>query len=151
MSTSRPRSIAKILERVGISGQPSLPARVRELGELERQVQACLAPDLARHCRVAGIVQGCLRLATESPAWAARLRFQGPRLLQQLARQRGLNLNAVQVRIIPPVLEPAPPARRLCLTAANARLLQQTAQTIADPGLAQALSRLARHRSKPKD
>ena len=151
MSTSRPRSIAKILERVGISGGPSLPTRVRELGELERQVRACLAPDLARHCQVAGIVQGCLRLATESPAWAARLRFQGPRLLQQLARQRGLNLNAVQVRIVPPVSEPTRPARRLSLTAANARLLQQTAQTIADPGLAQALGRLARRKPKLKD
>jgi hypothetical protein len=150
MSTSRPRSIAKILEQVGSSGQPSLPERVRQLAEFERRVQACLAPDLAQHCRVAGIVRDCLRLATDTPAWAARLRFQGPRLLQQLARQSGLSLNAVQVRIIPPVSQHTPPARKLCLTAENARLLQQTAQAIKDPGLARALERLARHRTAPK-
>lgn len=150
MSTRYPRSIAKIIEQVGISGHSSLTAQVRQLAALEQQVRACLAADLAEHCQVVGIRDGGLRLATDSPAWAARLRFQAPRLVQQLMRQGMTGLQSVQVRIIPPTKKPALSVRKVHLATENALLLEQTAQAIDDPGLAQALSRLARHRTGPQ-
>lgn len=150
MSTKYPRSIANIIEQVGISGHSSLTAQVRQLAVIERQVRACLPADLAEHCQVAGIGDGCLRLATDSPAWAARLRFQGPRLLKQLTHQGLTALRTVQVRIIPLAAKPAPPSRKPHLANENAQLLEQTAKAIDDPGLAQALRRLARHRAGPK-
>ncbi len=149
MSTKYPRSIAKIIEQVGISGHSSLTAQVRQLAVIERQVRACLPVDLAEHCQVAGIGDGCLRLATDSPAWAARLRFQGPRLIQQLTRQGVATLHTVQVRIIPLATKPNPPTRKPQMAAKSAQLLEQTAKAIADPGLAQALRRLARNRAGP--
>lgn len=150
MSTKYPRSIAKIIEQVGISGQLSLTAQVRQLAVIERQVRACLPAELAEHCQVAGIVDGCLRLATDSPAWAARLRFQGPSLVKQLTTQGMAALRTVQVRIIPLVAKPTSPSRKPHMATENAQLLEQTAKSIDDPGLAQALRRLARHRSEPQ-
>jgi hypothetical protein len=150
MSTKYPRSIAKIIEQVGISGHSSLTAQVRQLAVIERQVRACLPADLAEHCQVAGFGDGCLRLATDSPAWAARLRFQGPGLVKQLTTQGMAALRTVQVRIIPLVVKPTPPSRKPHLATENAQLLEQTAKSIDDPGLAQALRRLARHRSGPQ-
>lgn len=150
MSTRYPRSIAKIIEQVGSSGHSSLSAQVRQLAAFERQVKGCLPADLAEHCQVAGLRDGCLRLATDSPAWAARLRFQAPRLVQQLTHQGATGLRSVQVRIIPPTKQPMPPARKAHLATENAQLLEQTAEAIEDPGLAQALRRLARHRTGPR-
>lgn len=150
MSTKHPRSIAKIIEQVGISGHSSLTAQVRQLAVLEQQVRTCLPADLAEHFQVAGLRDGCLRLATDSPAWAARLRFQAPRLVQQLTLQGTTGLRSVQVRIIPPSKQPMPPVRKVHLAAENALLLEQTAQAIEDPELAQALRRLARHRTGPR-
>lgn len=150
MSTKYPRSIANIIEQVGISGQSSLTAQVRQLVVIERLVRACLPADLAEHCQVAGIGDGCLRLATDSPAWAARLRFQGPRLVKQLTHQGLVALHTVQVRIIPLAAKPTPPSRKPHLAADNAQLLEQTAKTINDPGLAQALRKLARRHSGPR-
>jgi hypothetical protein len=147
MSTKFPRSIAKIIEQVGISGHSSLAAQVRQLTVIERQVRACLPADLAEHCQVAGIGDDCLRLATDSPAWAARLRFQGPQLLKQLTHQGLTTLRTVQVRIIPLVAKPTPTSHKPHMGTETARLLEQTAKAIEDPGLAQALRRLARHRA----
>ncbi len=150
MSTKYPRSIAKIIEQVGISGHLSLTAQVRQLAAIDRQVKACLPADLAKHCQVAGYGNGSLRLATDSPAWAARLRFQALQLVKQLTNQGMAGLHSVQVRIIPQAIKPKLPSRKPHLATENAQLLEQTAKTIDDPGLAQALRRLARHRSGPK-
>lgn len=144
MSTQRPRSIAKILEQVGISGHLPISVKARQLADFSQQVQACLPADLAGHCRVIGLRDGCLRLATETPAWAARLRFQAPRLVQQLRQRGAVTLHTVQVHVAPPAAPRTPPVRKLRMTAENARLLEQTARAIDDPGLARALARLAR-------
>lgn len=144
MSTQRPRSIAKILEQVGTSGQLPISAKARQLTDLTQRIRACLPADLADHCRVIGLREGCLRLAAESPAWAARLRFQAPRLVQQLRQRGAATLHTVQVQIAPAAAPRTPPSRKPRMTAENARLLEQTARAIEDPGLARALTRLAR-------
>lgn len=144
MSTRTPRSIAKILEQVGNSDLRALSARSRQLADLERQVLACLPADLSGHCRVGGIVDGCLRLFTATPAWASRLRFEAPKLLQTLSRQGVTSVRSVQVRITPPAAAKPEPLRHIRLSQENAKLLEQTARAIRDPRLAQALARLAR-------
>ncbi|PKL94334.1 MAG: hypothetical protein CVV18_09220 [Gammaproteobacteria bacterium HGW-Gammaproteobacteria-8] len=144
MSTQRPRSIAKILEQVGSSGQMPISLKARQLADLSHRVQACLPADLAGHCHVIGLRDGCLRLATDTPAWAARLRFQAPRLVQQLRQRGAVTLHTVQVQINPVTAPREAPARKPRMTAENAWLLEQTARSIKDPGLARALVRLAR-------
>lgn len=144
MSTQRPRSIARILEQVGTSGHLPISAKARQLTDLTRRIRDCLPAELAGHCRVIALRDGCLRLATESPAWAARLRFQAPRLIRQLRQRGAVTLHVVQVQIAPAVAPRPLASRKPRMTAENARLLEQTARAIEDPGLARALARLAR-------
>lgn len=144
MSTRTPRSIAQILDQVGSSDLRALSAQSRRAADLERRILACLAGELAAACRVGGISDGCVRLIAGTPAWAARLRFEAPRLLKSL-HAHGMNeVRKLQVRIAPPAAPRPAPQRRVHLSAANAQLLEQTARAIADPRLAQALARLAR-------
>lgn len=142
--TRKPVSIGRILERFGTSEHPDIPHKVRALAVLENQILSLLPPEFAPHCRVAGLTGGRLLLVTDAPSWAARLRFQGPRLVQHLGRVGTVTLRTVQVRIIPPVEVAKPAPRQVRLSAENARLLEQTARSIQDPRLAQALARLAR-------
>ncbi|MBI5041143.1 MAG: DUF721 domain-containing protein [Gammaproteobacteria bacterium] len=150
MSTRTSRSIAKILEQVGKSDPAGLPLEARRLAGIERQVQACLPQELADHCHLAGIRGGCLRLVVDSPAWAARLRFHEPRLIQNWVKQGGSEIRRVQVKVAPQQQPRALPMRKLTLTAENAQLLEQTARCIDDPRLAQALLRLARRGASPR-
>lgn len=142
--TRKPVSIGRILERFGTSEHSDIPHKVRALAVLENRVLSLLPPEFAPHCRVAGLTGGRLLLVADTPAWAARLRFQGTHLVQHLGRVGTVTVRTVQVRIIPPVDETKPAPRRTRLSAENARLLEQTAKGIQDPRLAQALTRLAR-------
>lgn len=147
MSTRTPRSIAQILEQVGNSDLRALSARSRQAADLERHVLACLPAELTGQCRVGGISAGCLRLLATTPAWAARLRFETPRLLKVFLQQGITSIQTVQVQITPPAAPRAVPYRSVHLSADNARLLEQTARAIRDPRLAQALAKLARRGS----
>lgn len=150
MSTRTPRSIAQILEQVGNSDLRTLSARSRQAAELETRVLACLPADLAEHCRVGGISEGCLRLLVPTPAWAARLRFEAPQLVKSLLQQGATTIRSVDVRIAPPATPRTAPERHLRLSADNARLLEQTARAVTDPQLALALARLARRGRKDR-
>ena len=64
-----------------------------------------------------------------------------------MSEHLGREIPPLRIRIIPPAVDvpPAAPVRRLKATERTADLLQGTAQSISDPGLKAALSRLARH------
>ena len=144
MSTQKPISVANILERISTSGHSSIALRARQIAEIEHKIIGLLPENLASQCRVAGLADGRLKLVCDSPAWAARVRFQGARLVQQLTRNGSVTVRTVQVRVLPTAENrPEPLARRARMTAENARLLRQTAEAIADPNLARALARLA--------
>jgi len=110
---------------------------------LER-VRTSLPDALAGHC-VAAVLQGDrLTLFADSPAWGSRLRFMAPRVAGAL-RGEGPTVRTVKVRVLPASAPPPPrsrpPAR---LSASSARILDQVAGDISDPGLRAALERLAR-------
>ncbi len=145
MSARTSRSIAKILDQVGISDATALTVRARALMAFERQVLVCLPQDLAANCHVAGVRDGCLRLIADSAAWAARLRFQEPLLLKALNQRGTHEVRRIHVRVSPREQAHSLPKRKLKLSAENVQLLVQTARALEDPRLAQALLRLARH------
>jgi len=118
--------------------------RARKLQRLEQAVLGLLPENLAAHCRVMNLKNETLILAVPSSAWAARLRFTGPELVQQLNGQSALKLRTIQVHIQPESQEIQPvkqPPMRLSL--ASGTLLAQTAQTVNHPALREALYRLA--------
>ncbi len=115
--------------------------------ELQVLVQNLLPEPLNTHCRVLAVRDETLILATNSPVWAARLRFHAPLLVKQLYDRGTVKLRTVRVRVRPPekALAPPPVRRQAALRPGKSGVaaLQQAAQTISDPGLKTALLRLA--------
>jgi hypothetical protein len=127
-------------------------SRAREIVEhamrlesLAQQLREELEPVLTKHFRVAAIDGGRLLLHADSPAWAARLRYQVPALLSSLRGRPGLaGLQSVQIRVRPPSSEPAARPRRPRLSAQAGISIRTAASACEHPELRQALLRLAR-------
>ncbi len=123
----------------------------RELQRLTRLLQKALDPSLAPHCRVGSFAPPQLTIVVDSPAWASRLRFQGKTLLRQLIQKyKEFNgISRIEVKIYPvrlPRRESLPLRRRISPAAAEG--ITQMAHSINDPGLKQALLRLASRANK---
>jgi hypothetical protein len=121
------------------------------LNAVERQrlllaaVQARLAPPLDQHCRYADLDNGRLTLVTDSPVWAARLRFLAPELLTGLHETHGV-IKECRVRVQPtslPTRAPTQAHRAIAMPPAAARLLLAAAEAQAGTELGLALRRLA--------
>ncbi len=127
-------------------GLERLVRRARYLESVDRALQQLLGSSLAGHCRVANINGDTLVLQTASAAWGSRLRFLGPRILQQLSRQLGWDrVQRVKVQVRPEAFPAREmPVRRPRLSAESAALLSQVAEATAHPALQEALRRLSR-------
>lgn len=132
---------------------PELQNLTHKLAQLEQMNQcltATLGPTLAEHCRVANLRDGSLILSTTSPAWNHKLRFASLDLLTSLRQNpnwSGLKSIAVRVDYLP--TESIKPqmtslSASMAISAENARLIYQTAQTINCGKLAKSLQNLAR-------
>jgi len=127
------------------------------LAALDRILRPQLGQPLASHCRVANLRRDTLVLQVDSPAWAARLRYQIPALLKTLRGQErgGAGLEAlrdIEVRVSPPTRErPAPTQRAVRMSSDSARLIEAVAQDTDDAALQSALRRLAGRHRGPED
>jgi hypothetical protein len=148
MPTQKPVSVSKLFSG-GIL--PQLLEHGRVLTQLNRILSRTLPPPLADHCQVLNLRQHTLTLGVDGPLWASRLRYQTRTLLQQLAQVESVTVHTIQVKIRP---EPGPKNKKPCrnsrLSADNARLLQQTANTLGDERLRAALLRVASRGEKPE-
>lgn len=119
--------------------------RAQRLARAERALHAVLPEALRPHCRLANIRDGQARLLVDASAWAVRLRY-----LETPIRE-ALGVSGVTIRVDASASPedstdaPAPPKRELPASACNG--LERLAKD-ADPGLASALRRLARHRRR---
>ncbi len=121
-------------------------SRSRKQQLLLQQVQSLLPEPLSGHC--VGVVKNASRLLlyADSSAWAGRIRFITSELGVKL-RECGLKVDRISVRVL---LNNPPPKhikshRLRQLSADNASLITETAETIGDPELSAAMKRLARH------
>ncbi|WP_297528563.1 DciA family protein [Thiohalobacter sp.] len=148
MSSRGPVSIGRFLEPVGKTGFARLADRSRRLMRLGRAIEALLPLEFSGRVRVGNLSSKQLILFVESPEWSARLRFHLGDLKRRLAREHGLEVAQVGVRVLPPE-RPQPRRGRPRLGDEAARALEGTATSIGDEKLAAALRRLARH-ARPK-
>ena len=149
MPTHKPVSIAKLFSGGAL---PRLLDHSRALAQLDRALHKALPDPLKEHCHVVNLRGQTLTLAADSPAWAARLRYQSRTVLQHLARMQTVTVRTITVRIAParpPRQEK--PKRQAQLSATNARLLQQTANALTDPRLRAALLKVASRGEKAKE
>ncbi len=98
---SLPRSLKEVLS--GAPGLAGLLGAARRAGQYHQMVQQRIGEPLKQHCRVATLRGEVLVLLADSPAWAARLRFEAPALLERLATEPALRgVKAIQVKVSVP-------------------------------------------------
>ncbi len=144
MATS-PIPLKKLLQNCNSLRQ--LGARLSQQRAFLERVRRQLPEYLAPHCQAAVFEAGRLTLYAASPAWASRLRYLAGELKQGLG-SGFTGLREVRVRVIGADILPPPspnhePVRPL--STRNRAILRETADGLQDPGLSEALRRLARH------
>lgn len=155
MSTPEPIHHHLVSKRGPLS---DLLRHCRQLMALDECVRSVLSPAMATHVRVANYDGGRLVLQVDSPAWQSRLRFEVPRLGDQLRRHtslRGLEQIIVSTRPRPSpagaalAREVSTPRAHSPEAVRSLRMLARSGQV--DTRLADALERLASHLEPPPE
>ena len=129
-----------------ISGliNPQLLGKASQLDKLTRIVRSSLPAECQEHVSVADIRDKQLVLVTDSPVWSSRLRTYQNNILEMLKTHANIHLTQVRIKQTQPKhIARAPVIKNRYLTDRSAKLLKQTANSIDDPDLHQALSKLA--------
>lgn len=133
-----------------LASSPDLKRLRQEAQENEsllHLVKSRLPDPLCDHCIAASLDGATLQLMVDSPAWNTRLRYLQGNLIQALA-QADLAIRGLKVitrGLNPPAETAREPRTAQSLCMENAALIRQTAASIRDEGLRQALERIARH------
>lgn len=128
-----------------------LLAHARHIDQWSKRLQRILPGPIAANCQVINITDSALVIQVNSSAWATKLRLFVPKLEKAI---KASGLQTVSLKVATPttankkaieVSEPRQP-----LTAEASRTISQTAETINDKNLREALLRLAAQSSKTK-
>ncbi|MDH5472022.1 MAG: DUF721 domain-containing protein [Gammaproteobacteria bacterium] len=123
---------------------PQLLGKASQLNKLTRLVRSSLPSECRNHVSVADIRDQQLILITDSPVWSSRLRLYQNSILEMLKNHANIQLNQVHIKQTQPKhIAQAPALNNRYLSSSSAKLLKQTADSIDDPDLHQALSKLA--------
>ncbi|MBV6418134.1 MAG: hypothetical protein CMLOHMNK_02927 [Steroidobacteraceae bacterium] len=95
----KPRALADLLARPA-SPLVSLQTRALAAGDWLRRVRGWVPGDLAPHVTSAVERDRALTVYVASAAWAARLRFETPSLLER-AREASPDVTEVRVKVLP--------------------------------------------------
>lgn len=119
--------------------------RAAELARMGQTLRCELPSPLRDHIMVAGFDQKTLVLQTDSPAWAARLRFETPRLLELARLKCNLpSIQTVRIQVAPPMQIRKPRSRDVHLSRRAADVLRNSASSTDDVALRESLLRLSR-------
>lgn len=131
-------------------GLQRLQTHAAKLQRLESLLNERLPEQIRSHCRVAALTDGVLTLHTDSPAWAAKLRYMTRDMLSIVQDcQLGEPVNTITVKARPPTSDSQHhetghhPESGPHLSAQSAKFLRDTAATLEDPELRAALFRLS--------
>jgi len=142
---SKPRTFHQLMSTQTMEGLDSVIRRGRQLQRLAALVRDKLGPELAAHCQMSNLRGTTLILSVGSTAWASRLRYQVPQLLQRFRTDERLSvISEIEIRVSPASSPPAaPPPRRVSMSDDAALCVQRCAESVDDQRLKSALSRLA--------
>lgn len=120
-----------------------LKAKVAYLQQINELLKLELDPILLPHCCVANLRDNILILEIDSSAWATRLRFLAPTLLQKLRTHKPLHkLQEIQWYIRPKQTV-SKSHKPLALSEDNAEFIEEVATHIENENLKIALRKLA--------
>jgi hypothetical protein len=124
-----------------------LSTKAQELANLTRILRACLPQNCQQHVSVAGMRDQQLILITDSPVWVSRLRMYTQHMLEMLSQHSHVRVSQIRIKQSPPRMpkkKPEPKKLRR-LSDNTSTMIAQTAESIADPELQQALYKLSRN------
>ena len=148
MRKTIPKSVSTILKKSSRELKDVL-THSNDLIAYQNHINSFLDNRLQSNCQIANVRNQQLILQCSSPAWAARARLNADRILKSLNQQFDCKLNGFKIIIRPQAgSAPGTRSRPMKISSQQRRLLQQTANSIADPELAAALLRLSRSGGK---
>lgn len=120
--------------------------RASQISRLQQKLRLELDPVLSKHLLVANFNSDALTIHTDSPAWAARLRFKIPDILNIAKESCGLpELHSVRVKVVIPKRDSNSATKEMSLSDETVQIILKTADSIADNDLRCALLRLSKH------
>lgn len=125
----------------------NLCQHINNLRNLENKLLAYLAPPLNTHCTLANYTTTTIVLHTDSPTWAAKLRYCIPEILSYMQHECQLEtLRTIRIKVIPlnnPLDKIS--TRRLTITSASANFINKVATMMSDNDLRTSLLKLGKH------
>jgi len=146
MSIQHSRKIGDII--LSNKGIPeSLYKRSLELIKLQESIRLELGSPLSEHLYLANFCKDTIVIFTDSPAWAAKLRFKTNRIIEIARNQPKLQqLQTVRIRTSPMLLAETRKGDSVSISPAATRLLEEVAQNMDDPELRHSLLRLSQNK-----
>ncbi|MGB1581493.1 MAG: DciA family protein [Nevskiales bacterium] len=138
------RRLDEVLQERGASTQRLLN-KASQLTRLQSRLRDWLPAPLREHVQLANLRDGRLILTADSNAWASKCRYLSPDLLQRL-QAAGWPCQRIEVKVAPVYAPPRITKIKRSISDASRRLLLQTAAHIDEPGIANPLQKLARHK-----
>lgn len=136
----KPRPIKRLLNEN--AGLRNIQETIFYQNELTNTIRSLLVSPLHNHIASAQIERGILTIYTDTPAWAARLRFQVGNLVQEL-RPRYPALKTAKIRVLQISNKPKQPLQKARKSSAAARIIHNNALNTKDLTLREALERLS--------
>lgn len=118
------------------------------LAHLEKKLCLFLGSPLNTHCSVVNFTDDTLVLHSDSAAWAAKLRYNIPAILNYMQNECNLTtLKTIRIKIKLPdhSRQPESVRRKPVMSKASAHFINQTAETMSDDDLRLSLLNLAKH------
>ena len=131
----------------GSSTLAPLCERAAYLQQMNLDFCSQLPVPLKDHCKLANIANDAVLLHAESSAWAARLRYYTPDLLNIVQNRLKLSwIRTIRIKIMfPEEKEHSNLGRKSTMSASTSRHIADTASCTSDPELKATLLRLSRH------
>ena len=120
------------------------------LVNLENKLLTFLKSPLNNHCKVANYSNETIILLSDSPAWAAKLRYCTPAILSYLQTECQLSsLKTIRIKVNPPASSKhSTQVRRLILSPTSAEFISQVANNMTDEKLRYSLLKIAQQQKK---
>ena len=115
--------------------------------KLQDAIRKKLGSPLNKHLSIANYNHDCLVIITDSPAWAARLRFQSAEILTFTRTWlESNNLQTVRIKVAPLNEYQTKQVSAISISSSTADLLRTVAENINDAELRVSLLRLSEHK-----
>jgi len=125
----------------------------RDICALNEKLHNHLAPSLSSHCTVANYTAETLTINANTSAWASKLRYCIPDILDYARQECGLSsLKSVRIKVSPghdsttqPDLPGNEPGRKAFLSKESAEFIENVATSITDPALRESIFKISKN------